>query len=160
MFWLELIGGKTMSHIRPAKADDYDAIIEIFDSWKPQNYDTQYAIKYYQKFFSEIPCCQHDTVFVCENDGHVVGVTGYCPDDETNDVYWLNWYYVRKNLTSQGHGRFLLDFVIKELKENGARKLYVDTSEDQLYVRAIQLYKAMGFKEEARLKVYTKNELI
>ncbi len=141
-----------MSHIRPANADDYNAIIELFESWKPQNYDTPSAVKYYQNFFSESPCCRQDTVFVCEEAGHVVGVTGYCPDDEAEDVYWLNWYFVRKNLTRQGHGRFLLDYVIKDVKENGARKLYVDTSDDPFYVSAVRLYKAVGFKEEARLK--------
>ncbi len=34
--------------IRPAIPDDFDGIIQLFESWAPHNWDTGYAKKYFR----------------------------------------------------------------------------------------------------------------
>ena len=92
-------------------------IIDIFQSWAPNNWDQDYAERYYSDYFYEKDCSLHDEVFVKREDGKVVGVIGYRLDRlETNDVYWLGWFFIHKAYTQRGYGNELLQFVINELK--------------------------------------------
>jgi len=36
-------------------------------------------------------------VFVGEIDSDIVAVTGYCPDSDMMEVYWLNWHHTHKD---------------------------------------------------------------
>ena len=156
-----LPGGKDMPdklNIRYASPADYGEIINIFESWGFDHWDTDYAAKYYRAFFNN--CCQGDEVFVLKISCKIVGVTGYCPDPEESDgIYWLNWFYVHKDYKDHGYGRKLLDYVINKLKNKDARKLFVNTTSYRFYKPARDLYKAKGFKEEGILKdFYGKGE--
>jgi GNAT superfamily N-acetyltransferase len=134
--------------IRAAAPDDYDEIIKLFDSWAPKNWDRNSAVKYYQKFFHNRQGCIMDKVFVGIADGKIVGVTGYCPaKDDPNGIYWLNWFYIHKDLTSHGYGGRLLDRIIEILKGKDAHKLYVNTSSDLFYGPARVLYKSRKFRK-------------
>lgn len=142
-------------NIRSADPNDYNAIIAIFDSWRPDHWDSDYAKIYYREFFDNRDDCSQDKVFVGVADGRIVGVTGYCPDVyETDDICWLNWFYVHKDLQKRGYGGQLLDHVIEILKANKVRKLYVDTASYRFYRHAQELYENTGFKQEAVLKDY------
>ena len=148
-----LLGGDAMSEeleIRTANLDDYDAIIKLFD-----NQDKEFAVRYYKVFFNNRNCCPLDEVFVRVVEGKIVGVIGYCPDRlETDDIYWLGWFYVHENFRRHGYGRELLDYVIDILKIKPVRKLYVDTSSFTSYKKAMALYKKTGFAYEGTLKDY------
>ncbi len=85
--------------IRPADPNDYEAIIAVFDSWAPDKWDKEYAERYYRDLFDNRHCHPKDEVFVGVVNGRIVGVSGYCQDlQETNDIHWLNWFYVHKDL--------------------------------------------------------------
>lgn len=141
--------------IRIAEPNDYEEIIKLFNSWTPDNWDTEYAVRYYRDFFDNRHCCPLDEVFVGAVNGKVVGVTGYCPDiDETNGIYWLNWFYVHRAHRMHGYGEQLLDHVIEALKIKKTRKLYVDTTSYRFYKKAKALYEKKGFTHEGTLEDY------
>ena len=144
--------------IRSAEPNDFDEIIDLFESWAPDNWDSGYAKRYYQNYFDNL--YPVDEVFVGTIDNKVVGVTGYCPDpEETGGIYWLDWFYVHRDITKHGYGGQLLDHVIGILKNKKARKLYVNTASSRLYKPARKLYKDKGFEEEGVLKdFYEKGE--
>ena len=155
---LEQYGGNDMFgklEIRIAEPIDYDEIIEVFDSWTRENWDKKYAERYYREFFDNRHCRPKDEVFVGVVNGRIVGVTGYCPDlQESDDIHWLNWFYVHKHFLNHGYGGLLLDHVIEILKTKKARKLYVDTTSNKLYEDAKALYESRGFIPEGTLKDY------
>lgn len=108
--------------IRSAEPNDFNEIIDLFESWTPDNWDSDYAKRYYRNYFDNL-CPMHE-VFVGTIGSKVVGVTGYCPEtEETDDIYWLNWFYVHQDFNKLGYGRQLLDHVIGILKNKRARKL-------------------------------------
>ncbi len=141
--------------IRVADPNDYDGIIELFDSWGSKNWDKKFAERYYRDFFDSRRCYQMDEVLVGLINGRIVGVTGYCPDiQETDDIHWLNWFYVHKDHQGYDYGKQLLDHVIEILTIRKARKLYVDTTSYRFYKRAKALYESRGFKYEGTLMDY------
>lgn len=146
--------------IRPACPDDYNTIIELFDSWYPDNWDSYYAKRYYRDFFDNPHFYLGDKVFVGIVDERIVGVTGYCPDpEETEGIYWLNWFYVHQDFIKHRYGGQLLDHVVEILKNKRARKFFVNTTSYGFYEKARNLYKAKGFEEEGVLKdFYEKGE--
>jgi len=144
--------------IREAVPDDFDTIIAIFESWRPENYDTGYAVRYYTDYFGDKHFTLEDQVFIYENAEQVAGVVGYCLDDYgTDGIYWMNWFYVHHNHLGQGIGRALVEYVIEAVQGLGARKLYVDTSSFRFYQAAMDLYQDRGFIEEGRLQDYYGN---
>jgi ribosomal protein S18 acetylase RimI-like enzyme len=127
----------------------------LFDSWAPYNWDKWFAVRYYRDFFGNGHCYPMDEVFVGVVDGRIVGVNGYCPDiQETDDIHWLNWFFVHKDHGGNSYGKQLLDYVIEILKAKKARKLYVDTTSYRFYKPAKALYESRGFKYEGTLKDY------
>jgi len=141
--------------IRPALANDYTGIMEIFKSWKSKDWDLEFAQRYYRDFWGARNCYPGDDVFVKIVGNQIVGTIGSSHDrSEAEDIYWLNWFYVHQSYIKNGYGEELLLFVIDRLKKAGGRKLYVDTSSNVLYRSAIKLYTKTGFKEEAALRDY------
>lgn len=96
--------------------------------------------------------------FVLEENGEVIGVTGFLSPPGCDNTHWLSWTYVRKDHTNQGHGRKILNELIEHLKQAGGRKLFVKVSdyisEDDgaIYAAALHLYQSLGFSIEITLK--------
>ena len=132
--------------IRKAISQDKDRIFESQDT----KWDIPYAKKYYNDYFNgDNP---DDMVFSGEIDGNIVAVTGYCPDSDIDDVYWLNWHYTHKDFEGQGCGK-LLEHMI-EILSIKARKFYVNMGWRLLNLRALNLYLKKGFRIEAVLRDY------
>lgn len=143
-----------MTEIRHARREDMNEIEQIFLSYEPA-YDWHFARKYYEDFFGSPERHRGDAVLVGVSEGRVVGVVGLKSDwYEVNDIFWVGWFYVHKDVRGQAHGARLLDRVIREAKQRGGRKLYTDTSSFAFYKGAHHRYKALGFKLEAKLKDY------
>jgi len=136
--------------IRKAISKDKDRIFEIFES-QDTKWDIPYAKRYYDDYFNDAN--PDEIVFVGMVDDNIVAVTGYCPDSDINDVYWLNWHYTHKDFEGKGIGGKLLDHVIEMLSPK-IRKFYVNTGSRLLNLRALNLYLKKGFKIEAVLKDY------
>ena len=143
--------------IRSAKKEDVDNILRVIASDRFGNkWDKPLAEKYYRsKFNSACNCFEGDKVLVGIVNKKIAGVIGYCPDRlETKRSYWLGWFYVHKDYRDNRYGHTLLRKVIDELKNIGARKLFVDTSSDPNYIKAVDFYLKNGFKLEAVLRDY------
>ena len=136
--------------IRKAISTDQDRILEIFQS-QDAKWDIPYAKQYYDDYIKDAN--PDDMVFVGIVDENIVAVTGYCPDPDIDDVYWLNWHYTHKDYEGKGIGGKLLDHVIEMLSPK-IRKFYVNTGSRLLNLRALNLYLKKGFKIEAVLKDY------
>lgn len=143
--------------IRSAKKEDISNILKVIGSDRFGNkWDKPLAKRYYKsKFNNTCNCFEGDKVFVGMVKKKIVAVIGYCPDRlETKRSYWLGWFYVHKDYRDNKYGQTLLRKVINELKDIGARKLFVDTSSDPNYIKAVDFYLKNGFKLEAVLRDY------
>ena len=136
--------------IREAISKDQNRILEIFES-QDTKWDIPYAKRYYDDYFNDAN--PDDFVLVGIVDDNIVAVTGYCPDSDIDDVYWLNWHYTHKNYEGKGIGGKLLEHMM-EILSTKARKLYVNMGWRSLNLRALNLYLKKGFRIEAVLRDY------
>ncbi|MBI3944768.1 MAG: GNAT family N-acetyltransferase [Armatimonadetes bacterium] len=99
----------------------------------------------------------HEAYFVAVDDdsGEVIGVSGYFTDRyRTPGIFWLGWTYVDERFRRRGAGSALLRHVVQQVREKGARKLYIDTGSAPSYQAAVALYQRFGFAVEGQLKDY------
>ena len=143
--------------IRKAKQKDKKDILKIFESYKPNHWDLKSADEHFTRFFesNDFP---HDKFFVGLMDSKIVSVIGYYYE-RVNDIGWLEWFYTHKDYSNRGIGRIIFDFVISELKVKKAKKIFVVTSSDDFYERAVNFYQKMGFKKvDVKINFYGKGE--
>lgn len=94
--------------------------------------------------------------FVLSVDGQVVGVTGASQLPDTDRAWGISWTYLQRNIRGRGYGRELLESLMLELRRQGARKAFVNTSDyfdpedGDIYQAAREAYRAVGFAEELR----------
>ncbi len=96
---------------------------------------------------------EHHYVLCLEE--RLVGVTGGHPVEDTDHTWWLSWTYLHAAHRGRGLGRELLTRMLDALRERGARKVFLTTSDllDQdgnpKYGKALRAYAAAGFEPEA-----------
>lgn len=140
--------------IRPAKIEDKNKILSVIGSYRPK-WDKENAKKYYDDFFQNNSAfSRRDKVYVCVDYEEVIGVIGYSLDYYETNNYWLGWFYIHKEYKGKGYGKKLLEYIIKKLKSKGVRKLFVNTSSNKFYRRALKMYLKYGFKKEAVIRDY------
>lgn len=106
-----------------------------------------------------------DQYVLCLEDT-VVGLTGIKYIDGTAHAYWLSWTYLREDHRGKGFGQMLLTGIFAVLEKEGARKLFLTTSDlrdtpdgPMLYGPAIKAYERAGFVQEAHHRAfYTHDE--
>eukprot|EP00913_Durusdinium_trenchii_P022840 g21444.t1 len=103
--------------------------------------------------------------FVLTVDNNVVGATGAENDEETDQTWWLSWTYLDEERQGTGLGAVMLVKMLDQMREWGARKVfvstsdYVDLSRGEVYRDAMTAYKRLGFVEELRhANYYERNE--
>jgi ribosomal protein S18 acetylase RimI-like enzyme len=150
-------------NIRLARIEDKKKILSVIGSYRHQ-WDKDFAKRYYDDYFNtNTGLSKRDRVYVLTDDEELLGVIGCCPDYyESDHNYWLGWFYIHSQYKKRGYGRQLLDHVIEEMKklninkpkDKKVKKLFVDTSSDETYNRALKLYLKRGFKKVAQIKDY------
>lgn len=134
-----------MSILRPMYLNDLSAVVKIIHQHDED--DAEAAEADYQEDGLE-----HQ--FVLEKDEQVIGVTGYREVPATDATYWLSWTYLDEAFQRQGLGREMLTELLGKLREKAGRKIFVkvsdyeDPEEGKIYERALEVYQALGFKEE------------
>jgi len=140
--------------IRPARIEDKEKILSVIGSDQYQ-WDKRIAKRYYDDYFTKNSIClKGDEVYVLTSDNIVIGVTGYSLDRYETGNYWLGWFYVHEKYRKKNHGTKLLKYIIKQLKNKGVKKLFVDTSSHGVYAGALVFYIKNGFRIEAVIRDY------
>lgn len=151
--------GCTLNYkIRPASKKDKNSILSVIGSYR-RKWDKDFAERYYNDFFQKNSALsKRDRVYVYADKKEVIGVIGYSLDYyETDNNYWLSWFYIHKDYNGNGYGIKLLDYLIKRLKSKGVQKLFVNTSSNEFYLRALKIYREYGFNKEAVIRNYYEN---
>jgi ribosomal protein S18 acetylase RimI-like enzyme len=139
-----------MKLLREMQEADIDAVVALITAHEED--DGEEA----EKDYCEIDGVQDQ--FVLEENGAIIGVTGFLTPPGCDNTHWLSWTYVHKDHTNQGHGRKIINELIEYLKQKDGRKLFVKVSdyisEDDgaIYAAALHLYQSLGFSIEITLK--------
>lgn len=135
------------------RKEDLDEVANIIASH--ESFDGICARRYYEGYFNDSNRIASDWernfVALAENNT-VVGVCGFSPDHYgTPMILWLTLYYVDRVYQKRGVGKLLLHHVLTIAKILGVKKVYLDTSSDDIYSRAVKVYKSVGFWIEGEL---------
>jgi RimJ/RimL family protein N-acetyltransferase len=136
---------------REMKGSDLDAVLEIIRNHDQD--DSEYAEETYES--SEMK--GH---YVLTERGKIIGVTGYSPIEETDNSYWLSWTYLAESVRGRGLAEGMLQELMERLGRQGARKLFVNTTDfsdpdlDPLHEDSKKLYESLGFRLELSYKDY------
>ena len=131
---------------RPMSPKDVPAVLKIIETHDED--DAEWAAHTYSNR-------GHFGQFVLTEGKRVAGVSGYSLADGTDNAYWISWTYIDEASQGQGLGTFLLERVLEKLQEEGARKVFVSTSDYQeegsnIYANAVRLYESAGFQLEVK----------
>ena len=137
-----------------AKEKDMQEILKLIK--KHGRYDAITAERYYKKYFySDDSELRNDQVFVGKLDGKIIGVIGYSRDYYgTERSYWLGWFYVHPKYRGKGYGQKLLKAVEAELRRYNVKRLFADTTSNEIYKWAVKFYLSNGFRLEGTLRDY------
>jgi GNAT superfamily N-acetyltransferase len=92
--------------------------------------------------------------FVLEEGESILGFVYHAPEPMTEGSWSLWWIVVRTDIQGHGLGARLLKFAEQDSLENGARVLFVETSNLPHYEPTRQFYLKRGYEQEARLRDY------
>jgi len=136
--------------------NDIDAVVDVIDS-----HDDDDAAEARQGFTSAGGL---DDQFVLEQEGRLIGVTGFATPPGCDQTHWLSWTYIHDDFVDQGLGRKMISELVDHLRNAGGRKLFVKISDYAekddsgkkvcIYAAALHLYKSLGFNEEIVLREY------
>ena len=141
-----------MKYLREMQSEDIDAVLAVIESQDED--DAEEAEPGYRKVGGVLD------QYVMEQDGKVIGVTGFLTPPGCDESYWLSWTYIHDDYANKGHGRKMLTELIELVKQKGGRKFfvkvsdYVDDEDGAIYAAALHLYQSLGFKIEITHKNY------
>ena len=144
------IFGASDPRLRPMQATDVAAAVAIIaetDEDDAYEAETQFLDR------------GTDGMFVLRQRGRVIGVTGYTPDPDGEDVAWLGWTYLAADRRGQGLGRAMFGQLLDTLTAAGMRKLFIATSDyredgEEFYAAAHRLYESFGAEREVVVPDY------
>ena len=98
-------------------------------------------------------------MFVVEDNGQIVGVTGSFAPDDSDGIAWLSWTYVDESVRGSGIGNFMVNELLTKLHQEQVRKLFIATSDYQedgedVYADARKFYESMGASQELVIPNY------
>jgi ribosomal protein S18 acetylase RimI-like enzyme len=141
--------------IREMRPDDLDAIVAIIADH--EEWDEPYARTYFEDYFHRVNAknAAMESNYVAEVDDHPIGVCGFAPPKfPSDDVLWGTWFYVQEQHRRTGAGAALVRHALDSVKAKGIRKIYLETSSNQIYSTAVEMYRSLGFEVEGTLKDY------
>ena len=140
-----------MFEIKNAGVDDIPLIRELtFRVW-PQTYasilsqeqidymlEMMYSVNSLKEQMTEQEC----KFIIVYDDGNPVGFASYSEEDFTK--WKLNKIYVLQNQQGKGTGRFVIDYIIDDIKKQNATSLFLQVNR---YNNAKVFYEKLGFNE-------------
>ena len=91
---------------------------------------------------------------IVDDEDQAVGYICYGLTPMTQGTIDLYWIAVDPNSQGKGVGSKLIDFLEKEVREEGARMILADTSSVPQYEKTKRFYVQNGFQEVARIPDY------
>jgi GNAT superfamily N-acetyltransferase len=131
---------------RPLTRADVPVVLEIIRQHDEDDYE--FAKASYQQDI--------DGHYVLVIRGIVFGVTGGRYIEDTDETFALSWTYLHPDHQGQGLGKCMVQQIVEILREQGARKIFVNTSDYvsdrrvDIYRTAREVYASVGFQEELR----------
>lgn len=119
-------------------ADELSVVREMFDGvFHPNTYNDHTFLVYRQ------------------NDSNTIaGFIVYGPVPMADRIWDLYWIGVDQAMQGAGIGGALLDHLEKDITTRGARALYLETSDSEIYKPACAFYERHGFERAAHLPDY------
>jgi ribosomal protein S18 acetylase RimI-like enzyme len=142
-------------HIRQLEPRDRSRIEEmVVSSGKFNDVEIETALELADDALKEGD--ESDYIFVVLEYGkeHPVlhGFACYGPTPLTQGVYDLYWIVVDPAAQRKGYGRYLLEYVERDVTKRGGRMLLIETSSQETYSDTISFYEKNGYHLAARIK--------
>jgi ribosomal protein S18 acetylase RimI-like enzyme len=80
------------------------------------------------------------------------GYACYGPTPLTQGVYDLYWIVVDPADQGKGFGKFLIEYVERDVVKRGGRMILIETSSQETYGATIRFYERAGYERVARIK--------
>ncbi|MGM0508471.1 MAG: GNAT family N-acetyltransferase [Fusobacteriota bacterium] len=96
-----------------------------------------------------LPIIRCGKVYLLKKDDETIGIAEIIKKWEKNAIYIYS-IALKLNFCGKGYGTFFLDEILKRLKSENIKKVYLTVSPDN--IRAIKLYEKFGFKKGKFLK--------
>ena len=136
-------------HIRPMKAEDYDALIELWNAaglpYKPRGRESREAIE------AQIAATP-DLLLGAWEGGRLVGAVIGSTDGRKG---WINRLAVHPDRRRRGYGKALVAATEAALRERGLRIIAVLVEEDN--GESLEFFEALGY-EVLRIRYLTKRD--
>ena len=141
--------------IRPAKRDDTDTIMNIAQAIGLFEGEELEELGGMLSGYFDNSLGEGHSWIVCE-DGGVVGVAYFAPEQYAYGVYNLYFIAVHPQHQGKGNGAAILKYVEKNLTEKGERLLLVETSGLPNFELTRKFYHKQGYEQEARIRDFYK----
>ena len=106
-------------------------------------------IKQYDKEAFESPDTVGACVFISTLNGKPVGIASWDPR-QGPELGIIGWVCILPKFQCKGFGEAQIKEVLKRLKQDGFKKVFVRTGEHPFFTNAQKMYAACGFKEIKR----------
>ena len=96
-------------------------------------------------------------VVAADEGGRVVGYMSYGPTPLTEGTYALYWMAVARGEQGRGHGRELVHWLEKKVREAAGRMILIETSSQPKYEKTRRFYIRLNYKEVSRIPDFYRN---
>ena len=133
--------------IRPAKYQDKDEVLRLLQQRGVFNeQEIRVAMQVVGDSLAQTDKEEYLVFCACgENEG-LLGYICFGPNTVTDNCYELYWLAVEERSSRMRIGGRLLSFMEEYVKEEGARRIYIDTSSTEAYKPARSFYEKHGYK--------------
>lgn len=142
--------GQTDYRFRPMTMSDIPVAVEIIASTDED--DAEEA----EENLAERHC---QGMYVLEEAGRTIGITGFYKSNDVGDIGWLSWTYLHPSAQGKGGGRFMMKELLRILDEENIRKVFIATSDysedgQPIYAAAQAFYESFGAVRELQIDDY------
>ena len=141
--------------IRQATVGDLDAISPLFNAYRVF-YEERSDLDAAQAFLEENLLHERSSVFLFEENGHVVGFTQLYPavcSVAMKPFYVLYDLYVVPQARGKGVGTALLEFAHQWSREQGASRVDLETAHNNVVAQSV--YEALGYELDTEFRKYS-----